>query len=107
MENIFELVDKKLKKLREAEAEVKSSTTNTSDEKTLGKTIIQLPALINRLKMIDQPIELDGLFAVILELTGLTDVNKQTVMLALKKALDELAPGEPTITTKKSNIKKK
>jgi hypothetical protein len=99
MENIFELVDKKLKKLREAEA--KQPVTNTSDEKNLGKILLQVPALVARLKNIDQVIELDGLFELILQQTNLTDVSKQTVMNALKKALEDMAPGEPTITTKK------
>jgi len=99
MENIFELVDKKLKKLREQEA--KQPVVNTSDETNLEKVIIQLPALINRLEKFDQIIELDGLFKAILEQTSLKDVNKQTIMVALKKALDDIAPGEPTLTTKK------
>jgi hypothetical protein len=98
MENIFELVDKKLKKLREEEA---PSVTNTGDELGLEKIVIQLPVLINRLKKFDQIVELDGLFKAILEQTSLKDVSKQTIMGALAKALKEMAPGEPTITTKK------
>ncbi len=100
MENIFELVDKKLKKLREQEAK-KQPVVNTNDEKNLGKTMIQLPTLINRLKQFDQVVELDGLFKAILEQTSLKDVNKQTIMMSLKRALEEMTPGELTITTKK------
>ena len=101
MENILELVDKKLKALREAEVKKQQPVKNTSDEKTLETILIKTPALINRLKTIDQVNELDGLFKMILEQTNLTDVNKQTVMMALKRALDEISPNEPTITTKK------
>ena len=98
MENIFELVDKKLKKLREAEAQ---SVSNTSDETNLEKIVIQLPVLINRLKKFDQIVELDGLFKAILEQTSLKDVSKQTIMDALRRALKEMEPDSPTVTTKK------
>jgi len=100
MENIFESVDKKLKKLREVGAE-KPSLTNTSDEKMLSALVDKLPTLKAKLKNVDQPIELDGFFKTFIEQLGLKNVSKQTVMLALRKALDNLTPGEPTITTKK------
>jgi hypothetical protein len=106
MENIFELVDKKLKKLREQEA--KQSTTNdkdpinnTGDEATLEKIINQLPTLLSRLEKFDQIIELDGLFKSVLEKTSLEDVPKTTIIAALAKALKDIAPASPTVTTKK------
>jgi hypothetical protein len=102
MENIFESVDKKLKKLREVGAE-KPSLTNTSDEKMLSALVDKLPTLIARLQNIDTPIELDGLFKIIVAKLGLKNANKQTVILALRKALEDLEPNEPTITTKKDN----
>ena len=106
MENIFESVDKKLKKLREVDAKnqssPKSSLTNTSDEKMLSALVDKLPTLIARLQNIDTHIELDGLFKIIVEKLGLKNANKQTIILALKRALDDLAPGEPTISTKKA-----
>ena len=102
MENIFESVDKKLKKLREVGAE-KPSLTNTSDEKMLSALVDKLPTLIARLQNIDTPIELDGLFKIIVAKLGLKNANKQTVILALRKALKDLEPNEPTITTKKDN----
>ena len=100
MENIFESVDKKLKELRKVEL------NNTSDEQMLLALIDKSPALLNRLKLIGQPNELDGFFQILLNKTGIEDANKQTIILALRKALDDLAPGEPTITTKKDNNKK-
>ena len=102
MENIFESVDKKLKKLREVDAE-KPSLTNTSDEKMLSALVDKLPTLKARLQNVDQTNELDGFFTTFIEQLGLKNVNKQTVILALRKALENLAPDEPTITTKKDN----
>jgi len=111
MENIFELVDKKLKKLREAEA--KQSKTNdkdainTSDEKVLGKLLDKLPILTSRLQNIDQPIELDGLFIEILTETGLKNMSKQIIMNSLKTALEKLSPNNPTYSSPKTLTKKK
>ena len=106
MENIFESVDKKLKKLREVDAKnqssPKSSLTNTSDEKMLSALVDKLPTLKARLQKVDQTNELDGFFTTFIEQLGLKNVNKQTVILALRKALENLAPNEPTITTKKA-----
>ena len=100
MENIFELVDKKLKKLREQEAK-KQPVINTGDELGLEKILNQLPALLSRLEKFDQIIELDGLFKSVLEKTSLEDVPKTTIIAALAKALKDISPASTTITTKK------
>jgi hypothetical protein len=98
MENIFELVDKKLKQLREENAE---STINTSDEKALEKMLSQSPAILNRLKAIEQINELDGFFKVIIQKTNLNKVSKQTIMNSLRTALTSIAPDSQTISTNK------
>jgi len=92
MENIFESVDKKLKKLREVEL------NNTSDEKMLLDLIDKSPTLLARLKNINQPTELDGFFNTLLNKTGIKNANKQTVILALKKSLDTSSPDNPSFT---------
>jgi hypothetical protein len=96
MENIFESVDKKLKKLREV---VEPPLNNTSDEKNLETALEKSPVLIARLKNIQQPNELDGFFQILLNKTGIEDSSKQMIILALRKALDNSSPDNPTFTS--------
>jgi hypothetical protein len=69
----------------------------------LSALVDKLPTLKDRLQNVDQTNELDGLFKIIVAKLGLKNANKQTVILALRKALEDLEPNEPTITTKKDN----
>ena len=57
--------------------------------------------MLSRLEKFDQIPELDGLFKSVLEKTSLEDVNKTTIIASLAKALKDIAPDSPTITTKK------
>jgi hypothetical protein len=99
MENVFESIDKKLKKLREVDL------NNTTDEQVLAKLLEKTPALLVKLKNISQPNELDGFFKIFIEKTGIEKANKQTIITALRKALEDLAPDDPNFTspTKKAN----
>ena len=99
MENIFESVDKKLKKLREVVGNKEPSLNNTSDEKNLETALEKSPVLIARLKNIQQPNELDGFFQILLNKTGIEDSSKQMIILALRKALDNSSPNNPTFTS--------
>jgi hypothetical protein len=100
MENIFELVDKKLKKLREANSKNQTvSLNNTSDEINLETALEKSPVLIARLKLIGQTNELDGFFQILLNKTGIKNANKQTIRLALQKALDNSSPDNPSYTS--------
>jgi len=78
-----------------------NNTINTGDETRLNNIVNKLPILITALNNINQPIELDGLFKIILTATSLEDTPKNIIIGALNKALRELEPNSQKITTKK------
>jgi hypothetical protein len=79
-----------------------TSTVNTSDEKKVDRVIDLVPSVIQALGKIDGPLELDGLFKVIIGDTSLKNVPKSQIVAALNKALKELEPNGTTITTVKA-----
>jgi len=81
-----------------------TSTVNTPDETMLDKAIEINPSLIKRLQNISNPIELDGLFKIILSDTSLKEVPKSQIVNALVKALKEIEPTKTSITTVKPKM---
>jgi len=87
-------------KLKEMVREmVKPEVSNTPDETNLGKAIGAATNVKAKLKLINQPTELDGTFELTLDYSDLKDIPKSTIMAALKRAMDELSPETSTINT--------
>ena len=99
---LAESVDNKLTrgKIREMVREMaKPGVTNTPDETNLGKAVGTAPNVVAKLKLINQPTELDGTFELVLDYSELKDVSKSTIMAALKRAMDELSPDSQAVNT--------
>ena len=99
---LAESTDNKLTrgKIREMVREMaKPGVTNTPDETNLGKAVGTAPNVVAKLKLINQPTELDGTFELVLDYSELKDVSKSTIMAALKRAMDELSPDSQAINT--------
>jgi hypothetical protein len=87
-------------KLKEMVREmVKPEVANTPDETNLGKAIGAATNVKAKLKLINQPTELDGTFELTLDYSDLKDIPKSTIMAALKRAMDQLSPETSTINT--------
>jgi hypothetical protein len=68
---------------------IKENTlSNTPDEQTFLRRLQQAPSLLQALKLINMAGELDGLFELIFNYTGLDKVSKQQIIAAVRKALD-------------------
>ena len=99
---LAESMDNKLTrgKLKEMVREmVKPEVANTPDETNLGKAIGAATNVKAKLKLINQPTELDGTFELTLDYSDLKDIPKSTIMAALKRAMDQLSPETSTINT--------
>jgi hypothetical protein len=99
---LAESVDNKLTrgKIKEMVREMaKPGITNTPDETNLGKAVGIAPNVVAKLKLINQPTELDGTFELVLDYSELKDVSKSTIMAALKRAMDELSPDSQAVNT--------
>jgi hypothetical protein len=99
---LAESTDNKLTrgKLKEMVREmVKPEVANTPDETNLGKAIGAATNVKAKLKLINQPTELDGTFELTLDYSDLKDIPKSTIMAALKRAMDQLSPETSTINT--------
>ena len=99
---LAESTDNKLTrgKIREMVREMaKPGVTNTPDETNLGKAVGTAPNVVAKLKLINQPTELDGTFELVLDYSELKDVSKSTIMAALKRAMDELSPDSQAVNT--------
>jgi len=77
---------------------VSPNVVNLPDEKRLQMAIDKSPLMLQRLKDIGVT-ELDGLFSVILSKTKLEDTSKTVIIAAITRALKDLEPTKPTITT--------
>ena len=77
----------------------KPGITNTPDETNLKKAVGIAPNVVAKLKLINQPTELDGTFELVLDYSELKNVSKSTVIAALKRAMDELSPDSQAINT--------
>ena len=78
-----------------------TKTINTSDEKKLEDAIKQSSYIKSRLENIGTIQELDGFFKTVLSFTSIDDISKTNLITALRKAMEDINPGSPTITTKK------
>jgi hypothetical protein len=78
---------------------IKPGITNTPDETNLGKAMEKAPNIIAKLKLINQPTELDGTFKLVLDYSELKNISKSTIIAALKRAMDELNPDSQTVNT--------
>lgn len=75
------------------------SPVNTPDEKRVSSMIEINPSMKKALMAINQPMELDGLFEIILKNCNIKDVQKSIVRGALNKAMNTIAPNVETIST--------
>lgn len=75
------------------------SPVNTPDEKRVSAMIEINPSMKKALMAINQPMELDGLFEIILKNCNIKDVQKSIVRGALNKAMNTIAPNVETIST--------
>lgn len=99
---LAESTDNKLTrgKIKEMVREMaKPGITNTPDETNLKKAVGIAPNVVAKLKLINQPTELDGTFELVLDYSELKNVSKSTVIAALKRAMDELSPDSQAINT--------
>jgi hypothetical protein len=65
-----------------------NTLSNTPDEQTFLRRLQQSPGLIQALKAVNMVGELDGLFELILNYSGLDKVSKQQIVTAVRKAID-------------------
>jgi len=98
---LTESVDNKLtkKKVKEMVREMAKGVSNTPDETNFEKAVSISPNVIAKLKLINQPTELDGLFKLILDYSELKNISKSAIIAALKRAMDELSPDSQAINT--------
>ena len=99
---LAESTDNKLTrgKIKEMVREMaKPGITNTPDETNLGKAVGIAPNVVAKLKLINQPTELDGTFELVLDYSELKNISKSTIIAALKRAMDELSPDSQAINT--------
>ena len=98
---LAESVDNRLtkKKLKEMVREMAKEVENTPDETNVGKALNVAPNVVAKLKLINQPTELDGTFKLVLDYSELKDISKSTIVAALRRALEELEPDSQTINT--------
>lgn len=65
-----------------------NTLSNTPDEQTFLRRLQQSPGLLQALKLINAIGELDGLFELILNNTGLNNISKQQIVASVRKAVD-------------------
>ena len=71
------------------EEDKSTQVINTPDEQNFERKLKQNTLLVQALNLINMAGELDGLFDVILKSTKLDNVSKQTIIAALRRALDQ------------------
>lgn len=98
---LAESVDNRLtkKKLKEMVREMAKDVKNTPDETNFEKSLNAAPNVVAKLKLINQPTELDGTFKLVLDYSELKNISKTTIVAALRRALEELEPDSQTINT--------
>jgi uncharacterized membrane-anchored protein len=93
--------------IAEATEETPAGLVNTSDEKNLQKAVDKNPTVKQYLGKIGSTNELDGALETIISQFGLQNMPKNSIISALKSALNSLAPNDNNVSSSlKEGVKK-
>lgn len=81
------------------EEEMAAMASNTADEKNLSKSLDKSPLVKQAMGRINSTNELDGSLETLISNLGLQNMPKSSILTAIKKALEDLAPKTNVIST--------